>query len=319
MMQPKLSFWIMLGFCAAFAVKLPVVPFHTWLPDAHTEAPTAGSVYLAGLVLKAGAYGFLRFLIPLFPAQANVIAPYAMVLGVIGIIYGGLVALGQTDLKRLVAYTSVSHMGFVLLGIFSWNQLSSSGALLVMLSHGISTGALFILVGDIYHRIGSRDLGRMGGLWTTMPRMGGWTMVFTMASLGLPALGNFVGEILVLVGAYQASVPIAAVATLGFIVATAYSLWMVQRVFLGPNQHAWKLPDSSPRETAMMVALTAVILWLGLFPQTVLNTSRDALSCLRQHVDPDVVTVNTRVDGDAQLVDDRVIAPPPLGDAGGTP
>ena len=159
---PKLSFWIMLGFCAAFAVKLPVVPFHTWLPDAHTEAPTAGSVYLAGLVLKAGAYGFLRFLIPLFPLETSYLAPYAMMLGVVGIIYGGIVALGQTDLKRLVAYTSVSHMGFVLLGIFSWNQLALQGSVLVMISHGISTGALFILVGDLQHRTGNPGVEQNG-------------------------------------------------------------------------------------------------------------------------------------------------------------
>ncbi|NOX90687.1 MAG: NADH-quinone oxidoreductase subunit M, partial [Calditrichaeota bacterium] len=197
---PKVAFWLMLGFFLGFGVKLPIVPFHTWLPDAHTEAPTAGSVVLAGLVLKAGAYGFIRFLIPLFPQAGAEFATFAMILGIVGIIYAAVVAFAQTDLKRLVAYTSVSHMGFVLLGVFSWNTLGLQGAMMIIISHGLSTGALFILVGDIYDRIHTRDMDKLGGLWNVAPRLGGFGMVFAMASLGLPGLANFVGEFLVLLG-----------------------------------------------------------------------------------------------------------------------
>jgi NADH-quinone oxidoreductase subunit M len=273
---------LMLGFFAAFAVKLPAVPFHTWLPDAHTEAPTAGSVILAGLILKAGAYGFLRLLMPLFPEAASQFAPIAMILGVLGILYGALLAFGQTDLKRLVAYTSVSHMGFVLLGIFAWNRLALQGAVVVMLSHGISTGALFILAGGLYDRIKTRDLERMGGLWSDAPRMGGATLVFALASLGLPGLGNFVGEFLVLLGLYQVNAPLAILATLGLIVATVYALWMMQRVFFGARTEDRPLSDLDLREGAIMAVLIVLIVWLGLFPKTVLNTAQPALGALQQ-------------------------------------
>jgi NADH-quinone oxidoreductase subunit M len=181
---------LMLGFFGAFAVKLPAVPFHTWLPDAHTEAPTAGSVILAGLLLKTGAYGMIRFVVPLFPEAAAVFAPIAMTVGVIGIVYGAILAFAQTDLKRLVAYTSVSHLGFVLLGIFVWNKLALQGAVMQMICHGLSTGALFIIVGELQDRIHTRDMRRMGGLWTVAPRMGAVAMFFAMASLGLPGLGT---------------------------------------------------------------------------------------------------------------------------------
>jgi len=272
-LDAKLAFWLMLGFGAAFAVKLPMVPFHTWLPDAHTEAPTAGSVVLAGLLLKAGAYGFLRFLVPLFPTATAAIAPVAMTLGIAGILYGALLAFGQTDLKRMVAYTSVSHMGFVLMGVFSMNQLALQGAVMIILAHGISTSALFILVGAIQHRLGTRELDRMGGLWNTIPRLGGSAMVFALATLGLPTLGNFVGEFLVLLGVFQASPAFCIVATLGFVVSTVYSLWMMQRVFFGPNDKKWEVPDATLRESAMMGPMIVAIFWLGVFPQTVLNTS----------------------------------------------
>lgn len=285
-MAPTTAFWLMLGFFSAFAVKLPAVPVHTWLPDAHTEAPTAGSVDLAGLVLKVGAFGLLRFAIPLFPDAARSVAPVVMGLAVIGILYGAIVAFAQTDFKRLVAYTSISHMGFVLLGIYAWNQLSLQGAVLVMLSHGISTGALFILVGDLQDRTHTRDLNRLGGLWQTVPRMGGIGMLFAMASLGLPGLGNFVGEFLVLLGTYQVNLPLTILASLGLIVSTVYSLWMMQRVFFGPNKEGWKLADSNLREMTIMTALIAMILWLGLYPQPVLNTARPALESLQQVTTP---------------------------------
>ncbi|MCL4561286.1 MAG: NADH-quinone oxidoreductase subunit M [Chloroflexi bacterium] len=280
--QP-LGFLLMLGMFLAFAVKLPVVPFHTWLPDAHTEAPTAGSVDLAGLVLKVGAYGMIRFLIPLFPKDSLSFAPIAMALGIIGILYGAIVAFGQTDLKRLIAYTSISHMGFVILGIFAWNTIALQGAIIIMIAHGISTSGLFIMVGDLMSRLHTRDFRRMGGLWSTLPRMGGAAMVFTLASLGLPGLGNFVGEFLVLLGVYRVSIPAAALATLGFIVATIYSLWIIQGAFHGRNTEGWKLQDMSSREAAIMTTLIAVILWLGIYPQTVLNTSLPAVEAMQKY------------------------------------
>jgi NADH-quinone oxidoreductase subunit M len=278
-----IAMWLMLGFFIAFAVKLPVFPLHTWLPDAHTEAPTAGSVDLAGLVLKAAGYGFIRFLIPLFPETLPKIAPIAMALGVVGILYGAILAFAQTDLKRLVAYTSVSHMGFVLIGIFAQHRIALQGAVIIMLAHGISTGALFILVGALYNRVHTRDLNRMGGLWETVPRMGRVGLLFALASLGLPGLGNFVGEFLVLLGTYKTSPFYAILATLGFIVATVYSLWMVQRIFTGPNEEGWKIPDLDRRELAMMTAMIIVILWLGLYPQPVLNTTHKAIENIQQY------------------------------------
>ncbi len=281
--SPVAAFWIMMGFFVAFAVKLPAFPVHTWLPDAHTEAPTAGSVALAGLVLKVGAFGFLRFVVPLFPQAAFSIAPWAMVLGVIGILYGAIVAFGQTDFKRLVAYTSISHMGFVLLGIFAWNQLTLQGVTMVMLAHGISTGALFVISGDLQDRIHTREMDKMGGLWAVMPRMGGASMVFALASLGLPGLGNFVGEILVLQGTFMVNVPIAILATLGFIVSTVYSLWMIQRAFHGPNRHNWKVPNLNARELAIMVVMIVIVLWLGIYPQPILNTAAPALQNMQSY------------------------------------
>jgi NADH-quinone oxidoreductase subunit M len=278
-----LAMWLMLGFLIAFAVKLPVVPVHTWLPDAHTQAPTAGSVILAGLLLKTGAYGMLRFVVPLFPSAAHAFAPVAMALGVIGILYGAILAFAQTDLKRLVAYTSISHMGFVLLGIFAWNELALQGAVVVMLAHAISTGALFILVGTLQERLHTRDVNRMGGLWATLPRLSGAGLFFAMASLGLPGLGNFVGEFLVLLGVYQVSVPAAVLAALGLIVSTVYALWMVQLAFHGPNTHNWKAPDMTPREVVIQAVMIVVLLWMGLFPQTIINTARPSIQTLMRY------------------------------------
>ena len=283
-MPATTALWLMLGFLVAFAVKLPVVPFHTWLPDAHTEAPTAGSVVLAGLLLKTGAYGLLRFIVPLFPQAALAFAPIAMALGVIGIIYGAFLAFGQTDLKRLVAYTSVSHMGFVLLGVFAWNQIALDGVILQIICHGISTGALFILVGGLQERIHTRDLRRVSGLWSTAPRMGGVSLIFALASMGLPGLGNFIGEFLVLLGVYQVSAPLAIVASLGLIASTVYALWVIQLAFHGENKNAWSIPDLARRELAMMAALIIVIVWLGLAPQPVIDTAQPALDNLQQAV-----------------------------------
>lgn len=281
-LSPSSELWIMLGFFVAFAVKLPVVPLHTWLPDAHTEAPTAGSVILAGLLLKTGAYGLLRFVIPLFPHAAHEFTPVALVLAVIGIVYGAVMAFSQTDLKRLVAYTSVSHLGFVLLGIFSWNPLGLQGAIMTMICHGLSTGGLFILVGGLQERIHTRDLEKMGGLWSAAPRLSGTALFFGLASLGLPGLGDFVGEFLVLLGAYQISVTITVIASLGVLASTFYALRMVQRAFQGPNTAGWQLADLTPREGLMMAVMIASLLWLGFYPQPVLNTFSPVMDNLQR-------------------------------------
>src|SRR5271167_5217547 len=274
--------WVMLGFFVAFAVKLPAVPLHTWLPDAHTEAPTAGSVILAGLLLKTGAYGLIRFVLPLFPGPTRELAPLMMTIGVIGILYGAVLAVGQTDLKRLVAYTSVSHMGFVLLGIFAGNEIALEGAVVQMVSHGISTGALFIMAGLLQERMHTREIDQMGGLWETMPSLSGAGLVFAMASLGLPGLGDFVGEFLVLLGAYRAHVGLTVVATLGLLVATLYGLRFAQGAFHGPNLHHWSLPDLRRRERTILGPMMLCLLWLGLYPQPVLNAVRPSLAASAQ-------------------------------------
>jgi NADH-quinone oxidoreductase subunit M len=279
--EPSTGRWLMLGFLVAFIVKLPVVPFHTWLPDAHSQAPTAGSLILAGLLLKTGAYGLLRFVIPFFPVASHEMATWAMLLGVIGILYGAILAFSQTDLKRLVAYTSVSHMGFVILGVFAFNEMALQGVVMQMITHGISTGALFMLSGAIYERIHSRDITHMGGFWVKAPFMGFVALVFVMASLGLPGLGNFIAEFLTLVGSWQANPVLTIFATIGLVGATAYSLRIMQRVFYGKtidHAHGHTVHDFSLREKIMMLPLVVAILWLGFYPQPVLNTSRHSVT-----------------------------------------
>ncbi|HSB76008.1 MAG TPA: NADH-quinone oxidoreductase subunit M [Terriglobales bacterium] len=282
-MPLHVAIWVMLGFFIAFAVKLPMVPVHTWLPDAHTEAPTAGSIILAGLLLKTGAYGLLRFVLPLFPAAAHWFSPIATILAVIGIIYGAVLAFGQTDLKRLVAYTSVSHLGFVLLAIFVWNRLALEGALITIIAHGISTGALFVLVGALQERTQTREMDRMGGLWQTIPRLSGAAMFFVMASIGLPGLGDFVGEFLILLGTYKVSVGLTVAAAIGVLASTLYGLKFIQRAFHGGNVHHWELHDLYAREAAILAPMIAILLWLGLFPQPVLNTFAPSMQKLQEH------------------------------------
>jgi NADH-quinone oxidoreductase subunit M len=276
-MPDSTAMLIMLGFLAAFLVKLPVVPLHNWLPDAHTEAPTAGSLILAALLLKTGAYGLLRFVVPLFPSASVAFAPIGMLLGVVGILYGAKLAFAQTDLKRLVAYTSVSHMGFVILGVFSFNELAYQGVVIQMVAHGISTGALFILVGQLYQRIHTRDLNKMGGLWEKAPVMGAIGLIFSMASLGLPGLGNFIAELLILIGAFKANIMMSCLASLGLIAATIYSLRIVQKVFLGNKNTDWKMNDLTLREKVVSASLVIAIFWLGLFPKPVLDTAKPAI------------------------------------------
>lgn len=279
------SYVLMLGFLAAFLIKLPVVPLHNWLPDAHTEAPTAGSVILAGLLLKTGAYGLLRFVIPLFPQAAISFAPLGMLLGVLGILYGAKLAYAQTDLKRLVAYTSVSHMGFVMVGVFSFNAIALQGVVIQMIAHAISTGALFILVGQLQERIHTRDLNSMGGLWGQVPVMGSMGLVFTLASLGLPGFGNFVAEFLILTGAFHANVPMACLASVGLVASMIYSLRIVQKVFFEKESTRWEIPDFSLREKVVYAALVISIFYMGLFPQRVINMADKALTGILKSTD----------------------------------
>jgi NADH-quinone oxidoreductase subunit M len=296
-MSPEIARLLMLGFLAAFVVKLPVVPFHTWLPDAHSQAPTAGSLILAGLLLKTGAYGLLRFVVPLFPEASVEIAPWAMLFGVIGILYGAVLAFSQTDFKRLVAYTSVSHMGFIMLGVFSFNELALQGVVMQMITHGISTGALFILAGTVYERIHTRDLLKMGGFWQKMPFMATVALIFSMASLGLPGLGNFVAEFLTLVGAWQANKVLTILAAVGLVGATAYSLRIMQRIFYGeetPTHHA--LPDLSLREKLILVPMVAGIIWLGVFPQPFLQTSKRPVTEVLEYTGKETSKINHTTD-----------------------
>jgi NADH-quinone oxidoreductase subunit M len=278
--DPRFGFWLMLGFFIAFLVKLPGVPFHTWLPDAHTQAPTAGSVILAGILLKTGAYGFLRFVVPLFPEAAYEFRFWAMALGAVSVVYGGYVAFAQSDFKRLVAYSSVAHMGFVLLGVFAWNALAIQGAVMQMVAHGFSTAALFMMAGALQQRLHTREMGQMGGLWGKAPRMGALTLFFVIASLGMPGLGNFVGEILVLFGTFQVRPWLAFAAALGMVVAAVYALYLMQRSFQGRSNEGVAMTDFGARELAVQLPLAVGLVWLGLFPQTVLNLSADSASRL---------------------------------------
>jgi NADH-quinone oxidoreductase subunit M len=276
----ELGFLIMLGLFIAFIVKLAAFPVHIWLPETHTEAPTAGSVILASILLKTGAYGLLRFVVPLVPHAAHAIAPVALWLGVASILYGAVLAYGQSDLKKLIAYTSISHMGFILIGVFVFNVIAWQGVVMLLVAHGVSTGALFIIVGAVQHRLHSRDLDRMGGLWTDLPRLSAFGTFFILAAMGLPGLGNFVGEFLILRGAWSVAPVVTIFAAIGLIPAALYSLIAVQRAFHGPGNASRDVADFGPRENAMMLALAAAIIWLGVAPQPVLNIAAPALQLL---------------------------------------
>jgi len=270
---------LFLSFFIAFAIKVPLFPFHTWLPDAHTEAPTAGSVDLAGVLLKTGAYGIIRVCLPLFPEASHRAAPYVAALAIISIIYGALVALVQPNLKRLVAYSSVSHMGFVVLGIFAFTNVALQGSVYVMLAHGISTGALFLLVGMLYERRHTFEISEFGGLATPMPKYAAFFLFAALSSLGLPMLNGFVGEFLVLIGTYQRHWQWGTCAATGVILSACYLLWSYQRVFFGEITHEKNraLPDVNPREKWVLVAMSFLMLWLGM--HTRFFTLRFASSC----------------------------------------
>jgi NADH-quinone oxidoreductase subunit M len=271
--------WLFLAFTAAFAIKVPMWPLHSWLPDAHVEAPTAGSVILAGVLLKMGTYGFLRFNIPLFPEASIRAAPWIALFATIGIIYGAAVSYAQADVKKLVAYSSVSHLGFVMLGLFALNSQGMQGAILQMINHGLSTGALFLLVGMIYEQTHTRELNVYGGLWKITPIFGTIMLIVSLSSMGLPGLNGFVGEFAILLGAFGSlaigNAWYAAISALGVIMAAVYILYMFQKMFLGPQgevvdevkQHGRGLRDLNWREIGIMVPLLILIFWIGLYPK----------------------------------------------------
>ena len=263
------QYWLFGAFALAFAIKVPMFPFHTWLPDAHTEAPTAGSVILAGVLLKMGTYGFIRFAIPLFPNAAHDLTPLVSVLAIIGIIYGALVSMMQPDLKRLVAFSSVSHLGYVMLGMFALNMQGVQGSIYQMLNHGISTGSLFLIVGMIYERRHTRMIAEFGGLSKVMPVYAIFFMIVTLSSIGLPGTNGFVGEFLILLGAFQSNIVYGVLATTGVILGAAYMLWMFQRVMFGKitNPKNEKLQDLSAREITILVPMVIMIFLMGIYPK----------------------------------------------------
>jgi NADH-quinone oxidoreductase subunit M len=287
----RVEFWLFLAFALAFCIKVPLFPFHSWLPDAHTEAPTAGSVILAGVLLKMGTYGLLRFNLALFPNASREWAKVIMVLAVIGIIYGALVAMVQPDVKRLVAYSSVSHMGFVVLGLFSFTELGMQGALYQMLNHGVSTGALFLFVGFIYERRHTRLISEFGGLAKPMPWFSTLFVIASLSSIGLPFLNGFVGEFLILIGTWTSravthSWIVTMLAATGVIWAAVYMLWMLQRVLFGKitNEENASLLDLNKRELGLIFPLLLLMLFMGVYPRVFLDRSKSSVVAIRDRV-----------------------------------
>ena len=309
---PSLQTLLFWAFFVAFAVKVPMFPFHTWLPDAHVEAPTAGSVVLASVLLKMGTYGFLRFSLPMLPHATEAFTPIIMTLSVTAILYGAYMALAQSDLKKLIAYSSVSHMGFVTLGIFALNAQGIEGAILQMINHGITTGALFLCVGIIYERTHSRQIMDNSGLAKSMPHYATFLVIFALSSVGLPGMNSFVGEFLVLVGTFVWSKLTATIAALGIILAAAYILWMLQRVVYGvPATHmASKLYDLNWREFGMLVPLVGFVFWIGLYPKPVLDVMHASVDRMLQR-EASVITVE--VSDEVQLDSSLIFSHPSSG------
>ncbi len=290
--QTTIQNWMFLAFALSFAIKVPIFPLHTWLPDAHVQAPTAGSVILAGVLLKMGTYGLLRFCLPLFPQASIYFAPYISVLAVIGIIYGALVAMVQKDMKKLVAYSSVAHLGFVVLGIFAMTQESIQGAVIQMINHGLSTGALFLLVGVLYERTHTREISEYGGIAKIVPIYATFLMIASLSSIGLPGLNGFVGEFLILLGAFKSPVLnnwwFTIFATSGVIFAAIYLLWMYQRIIFGEvkNPKMNSLTDMNKREILVLASIFVFIVWIGIYPSTFLNVSAKSTQTVIEQVLP---------------------------------
>ncbi|MBI1208263.1 MAG: NADH-quinone oxidoreductase subunit M [Azospirillum sp.] len=280
--SPSLQFWLWLAFFASFAVKVPMWPVHTWLPDAHVEAPTAGSVILAGVLLKMGGYGFLRFSIPMLPEASAYFTPLIYTLGVIAIIYTSLVALAQEDMKKLIAYSSVAHMGYVTIGMFTLTMQGVQGSIIQMLSHGVVSAALFLIVGVVYDRLHSRDIARYGGLVNNMPKYAVVFMVMMLASVGLPGTSGFVGEFLVIIGTFQANTWVAFLTASGVVLGCTYMLWLYRRVIFGKLIHddARAMPDLSLREILVFAPLIVVVLWMGVYPSSFLNVTSASVANL---------------------------------------
>ena len=295
--DPRAQTWLWLAFFASFAVKMPMWPVHTWLPDAHVQAPTAGSVILAGVLLKMGGYGFIRFSLPMFPEASAQFAWLIFALSMIAVVVTSLIALAQHDMKKLIAYSSVAHMGIVTIGLFAFNKAGLEGSMIVMLSHGLVSGALFLSVGIIYDRLHTREIDRYGGLAINMPRYALFFMVFTMASVGLPGTSGFVGEFLSLAGIYQLSSWVAFVAGTGVILGAAYMLYLYRRVVFGEQKHAdaAAMRDLDWRELAMVAALTIPVLWMGIYPESFLAPMRSDIAAL------DARLARAKPAGDAQL------------------
>ena len=277
-----MQWWLWMAFFASFAVKMPMWPVHTWLPDAHVEAPTAGSVILAGILLKMGGYGFLRFSMPMFPLASQELAPFVFVLSVVAIIYTSLVALAQEDVKKLIAYSSVAHMGFVTMGIFTFNVQGIDGAIFQMLSHGIVSAALFLCVGIVYDRMHTREISAYGGLVNRMPIYAFTLMIFTMANVGLPGTSGFVGEFLTLLGAFQANTWVAFLATFGVILSAAYALYLYRRMIFGElvKPSLMAITDMGPREIGIMAPLVALTILFGIYPAPILDVTRASVKNL---------------------------------------
>jgi len=272
-LPPGIQIWLFLAFAVAFAIKVPMFPFHTWLPDAHVEAPTAGSVILAGVLLKMGTYGFIRFAMPLYPYAAKTLAPFVCGLAVVGIIYGALLSLAQRDVKKLVAYSSVSHLGFVMLGMFALTVQSVEGSILQMINHGISTGALFMLVGVLYERRHTRMIADFGGVSKIMPAFAVIFMITALSSIGLPGTNGFMGEFLILIGSFKTQTVLTVFAASGVILAAVYMLWMYQRVMFGEVTHEENktLKDLNIREWAYLLPMMLFVFWIGVYPKTFLD------------------------------------------------
>ena len=301
--------WLFLAFFASFAVKMPMWPVHTWLPDAHVQAPTAGSVILAGVLLKMGGYGFIRFSLPMFPEASAQFAWLIFALSMIAVVVTSLIALVQHDMKKLIAYSSVAHMAIVTIGLFAFNVQGLEGSMIVMLSHGLVSGALFLCVGIIYDRLHTREIDRYGGLSINMPRYALFFLLFTMASIGLPGTSGFVGEFLSLGGIYQVSSWVALVCTTGIILGAAYMLYLYRRVAFGDQKHAdaAAMTDLTPRELAMVIPLALAVLWMGVYPESFLAPMRADIAALDAHV------ARAKPEGDARLTAGKAEATAPMG------